>query len=159
MNGFFKFRCTRGNLIRLAAVAAGSFLIFGFVLLPCVVNGPSMLPTYAARGFNFCNTLPMRFRAPRRGEVVIVRLHAGKLLLKRVVAFAGETVEFRDGVLFVNGEKQYEPYVKTASDWKLPPRKVEEDCVYVVGDNRGMEMSYHVFGQVRTRDVIGVPLW
>ena len=81
------------------------------------------------------------------------------LLLKRVVAFEGETVEFRNGDLYINGIRIEEPYVKYACDWNLPPRKVKKDHIYVVGDNRSMPIEQHKFGQVAKDRIYGAPLW
>lgn len=58
------------------------------------------------------------------------------MLLKRVVALEGEEVSFRQGKLLVNGKELEEPYLRHPCEWDLPPRKVEKDSVYVVGDNR-----------------------
>ena len=69
-----------------------------------------------------------------RFEVVAVRF-AGKrvMLLKRIVAFAGETVEFQDGKLYINGREINEPYVTYRSNWNLPERTVKPGKVYVHG--------------------------
>lgn len=92
--------------------------------------------------------------------MVAVRF-AGKrvMLLKRVVAVEDERVEFRDGKLYVDGNEIDEPYVRYPSNWNLPPRRVEKDSVYVVGDNRNIPLENHVFGQTSIKRVIGAPLW
>lgn len=77
------------------------------------------------------------------------------MLLKRVVALPGETVEFRNGFLYVNGNVIEEPYVHHRSDWELPPRTVAPGHVYVVGDNRGTSMARHQFGAVNMDRIIG----
>ncbi len=81
------------------------------------------------------------------------------MLLKRVVALEGETVEFRDGKLFVNGGEIDEPYVRGPYHWNLAPRQVGQDRVYVVGDNRSMPVKSHTFGQVSRQRILGRPLW
>ena len=81
------------------------------------------------------------------------------LLLKRIVAFEGETVEFHNGDLYIDGKLLDEPYVKYVSDWNLPPRKVKKGNVYVVGDNRSMPIEQHQFGQVAKDRIYGAPLW
>jgi len=55
------------------------------------------------------------------------------MLLKRVVATEGQSVEFREGSLFVDGKKVNEPYVSAKSDWNLAPATVKPGHVYVVG--------------------------
>jgi signal peptidase I len=100
------------------------------------------------------------FSEPKRHDVVAVRFAGSKvMLLKRVVAREGEQVEFRDGKLFVDGREIEEPYVHYPCNWNLSPRRIEKDCVYVVGDNRSMPKENHYFGQASTSRIMGVPLW
>ncbi len=77
------------------------------------------------------------------------------MLLKRVVALEGETVEFRQGELYVDGKLIEEPYVRYRSNWQLPPRTIESGHVYVVGDNRGTPMARHKFGEINIDRVVG----
>ena len=77
------------------------------------------------------------------------------MLLKRVVALQGETIEFRNGMLYVNGNSIEEPYVRHRSGWELPLRTVAPGHVYVVGDNRGTPMTQHRFGEVDMNRIVG----
>jgi len=151
---------TRGFFLRLLIVVLTAVLLFTQVLIPLRIEGRSMEPTYRDGGFNFCWRGRYLFSEPRHGDVVVIRFAGrGVMLLKRVVALAGETVEFRDGVLVVDGRAIEEPYVQTASDWRLAPRRVEPGKVYVVGDNRAVPMNQHSFGQVERQRIIGGILW
>lgn len=76
-------------------------------------------------------------------------------MLKRIVALAGETVEFQKGLLYVNGNLLEEPYVQYRSDWQLPPRTIASGHLYVVGDNRGTSMARHQFGEVNINRIVG----
>lgn len=158
--GFLRPDFSRRGLVRLFLIASIAALFFGLVCTPAFISGGSMLPTYPEYGFNFCWKPAFWFSSPRRGQVVIARyLGERVMLLKRVVALAGDTVEFRDGALLVNGVHVHEPYRKSACDWHLPPRTVEPGHVYLVGDNRSMPIDRHKFGQLSIKRVIGVPLW
>ena len=151
---------TRTFAVRLLVVAAGAWLLFGFVLVPFRIQGHSMAPTYRDGGVNFCNKWRFAFTAPERRDVVAIRL-AGEdvMLLKRVVALAGESVAFRDGRLLVDGRAVDEPYVKDPEPWNLAPRTVAPRSVYVVGDNRRVPMAVHMFGQTPLDRIVGGPLW
>ena len=81
------------------------------------------------------------------------------MLLKRVIATEGETVEFKDGHLLVNGKQIPEPYVKGRYHWNLTPRKVKPHQVYLVGDNRSVPIQTHDFGQTDVNRIVGAPLW
>jgi signal peptidase I len=76
-----------------------------------------------------------------------------------VVALEDEQIEFKDGKLYVDGKGMDEPYVRFPCNWNLPSRRVEKDCVYVIGDNRSMSIESHHFGQTSKSRMMGVPLW
>ena len=150
-------RPTPRFLLRAALVAAGAVVLFGFVLLPVALEGRSMEPTYTAPGFSFVRTWS---RDLARGDVVALRWEGRrKMLLKRVLAFEGETVAFSNGVCFVDGAPLDEPYVAYNAGWNLPPRTVAPGCLYVMGDNRSMDPETHVGGEIARRRVVGKPLW
>ena len=77
------------------------------------------------------------------------------MLMKRIVAYGGETVEFRKGILYVDGKAMDEPYVKYRTDWELPPRTIRNNHVYVVGDNRGTSIDRHQFGEINLSRIVG----
>lgn len=153
-------RFTRKYIIRLVCVIIAAYLFFAFLCIPLIIKGASMVPTYPALGFNFCWTPMYMFSQPKRQNVVIVRFVGTKImLLKRIVAFEGETVAFKDGKLYINGSELYEPYVKYPCDWNLPERTVQKGNVYVIGDNRSMPIETHEFGETSIKRIAGGPLW
>ncbi len=156
---FFFPKLTRSFFLRAGAVTAVAVIVFGWLLIPCVIDGASMVPTYPEHGFTFCWRGRYWFSEPKRGDIVIVRYHDRVFYLKRVVALAGDTVEFRNGRLFVNGEARHEPYARYLCDWELAPRTVEPGHCYVVGDNRSQPMDMHRFGSVSLRRIAGAPLF
>ncbi len=160
LKNFLFPKITLKYFIRVLLVAVIAYVVFGHVCIPMRLNGSSMEPVYHDGGINFCWTPSYWFENPERGDVVMVRLSGKKIMfLKRIVALAGETVEFRDGKILINGKLLNEPYVRFPCDWNLPPRKVEAGAVYVVGDNRDMGIDNHVFGQTSAVRIMGTPLW
>jgi signal peptidase I len=157
---FFFPSLTPKFLIRASLVALFAYLFFGYLCIPFTIQGVSMEPTYHHGGVNFCWRLRTLFLEPKKFDVVAVRFAGSRvMLLKRVVAREDEQVEFRDGKLFINGKEIEEPYVRYPCNWNLPLRRVEKDCVYVVGDNRSMPIENHHFGQASKSRLMGVPLW
>ena len=160
LKSFLAPRLSCAFLLHAGVVACAVFALGRWALRPMVVEGASMEPTYARRGFNFGNLLAFRRRPPRRGEVVLLRYGGQRwYLLKRVLAFAGETVEFRGGICFVEGRALDEPYVKKNAGWNVPPRKVAPGHVYVMGDNRSVPFETHVGGEIAVTRIAGRPLW
>ena len=143
------------TLLRMSCVAVAAVVIFGFVLRPCFVNGESMLPTYGKSGLVFCNLLRYRFAPPRRSDVVVISYFGRKYLLKRVIAFAGETVEFRKGRVFVDGAELVEEYVHFRGKWDFGPLTVAPGNCFVVGDNRAQAVDGHLFGEVSMERIAG----
>jgi len=153
-------RITASFVLRALAVAVGAYLCFSYVCIPFRVDGRSMEPTYHDGSFNFCWTLGYAFSEPRHHDVVTVRFAGRKImLLKRIVAVGGDSVEFRNGALLVNGEETREPYVRYPCDWNLSRRDVAPGHVYVVGDNRSGPIVQHYFGQTPVGRIVGTPLW
>ena len=146
--------------IRSGITAGVTILVCLFILRPMVINGGSMMPTYPSKGFTFGFLPYFKIYAPQRKQVVILK-HAGfnTFLLKRVLAFPGETVEIHHGVLFVNGKEVDEPYVKYPCDWNLPRREVPHGKIFVLGDNRSMPIQNHMGGMIDRDRLAGVPIW
>lgn len=147
-------------LFRACILAAAAFVCFTRILVPFRIDGHSMDPTYTNGSFNFCNRMKYFFSEPARHDVVAIRYTGTRImLLKRILALEGETLEFRSGQLFVDGKYIPEPYIVVPYDWELAPRKVEPGHVYVVGDNRRVPMLTHDFGQTPITRIVGTPLW
>ncbi len=146
--------------LRVGLVALVAYLFFGHVCAPMRARGGSMEPTCRDGSFIFILKAAYLFSAPHRGDIVAIRMAGERvMMLKRVVALEGQTVEFRQGALLVDGRELDEPYVKLRGDWELPPRKVDPGNLYVVGDNRAMPIDAQIFGQTETRRLAGKLLW
>ncbi|HEY8347290.1 MAG TPA: signal peptidase I [Symbiobacteriaceae bacterium] len=135
----------------LAVALLVALLIRGFVVQVYLVEGESMEPTLHSNERLLVNKLVYRFRDPLPGEIVVLRNPVqGRDLIKRVVAVAGETVEVRDGVVYINGKPLEEPYKNTLyTDYPdTPPVVVPEGTIYVMGDNRGRSYDSRMMGPV-----------
>lgn len=155
-----KRRDWRVICIRIGIIAAATVLTCLFILRPMVINGGSMMPTYSSRGFTFAFLPYFKLYDPQRQQVVILS-HAGfnTFLLKRVLAFPGETVAIHNGVLYINGNALEEPYVKYECNWNLSPREVPKGKIFVLGDNRSMPIREHVGGMIDRDRLAGIPIW
>lgn len=144
--------------IRIAVTVVLCFVLFKHVLLPIRVDGPSMFPTYRESSVNFINRMAFLMREPRRFDVVAVR-YTGQsiMLMKRIIAMPGETIEFVDGRAVVNGRFLDEPYLKLDCDWNFRPEhyQLRENEYYVVGDNRSMPSENHTQGVARRERIVG----
>lgn len=146
------------TFIRIMVLVVTCLIVFKFILLPIRVDGPSMLPTYRETSVNFVNCLAYRNHEPRRGDVVAVR-YSGRsiMLMKRIVALPGETIEFMNGRILIDGRFLDEPYLKYECDWTAQPEpaRLRDDEYYVVGDNRSMPFEDHKQGAARRERIVG----
>jgi signal peptidase I len=77
--------------------------------------------------------------------------------IKRVIGLPGDTVEGRDGSVFVNDVRLDEPYLKRP---ELPirpfgPVEVPANSLFVMGDNRRASQDSRFFGPIPVDDVVG----
>jgi signal peptidase I len=136
----------RLTLLRLAVWFGVVMLVFHILLVPMIVVGNSMRPTYADGEVNFVNRWPYSARPPQRGDVVSIQVAPGVLYLKRIIGLPNERVAVRRGRLFINGRALVEPYTRSrmrvrAADWTLGP-----DEYFAIGDNRPITV-YGVIGR------------
>jgi len=94
----------------------------------------------------FMETRLPRVRAPKRGDIIVFKSpQDGRDFIKRCVAVAGDTVEVRAKVLYLNGKPQTEPFVKHQPGLRPPgsdrrdyfgPFVVPPGNLFMMGDNR-----------------------
>ncbi len=122
--------------ILIAVVLA--FFIRYFIVELYMVEGPSMRPTLVNSERLVVNKFIYHFKQPERGDVLVFRYprDPSRDFIKRVIAVAGDTIEIKDGRVFLNGQLQNEPYIleKTRSSYSLAT--VPEGTIFVMGDNR-----------------------
>jgi signal peptidase I len=101
------------------------------------------------------------FHAPERGDIVVFNppRQSDEPYIKRVIAVEGETVEIRDGSVYVDGIELEEPYIAEGITECLndpcEPVTVGEGEVYVLGDNRRNSSDSRSFGPVPIENLIG----
>ena len=97
------------------------------------------------------------FHPPRRGEVIVFKppLDDDREYIKRIIAVPGDTVEIKEGKVYLNGEPLDEPYIKQAIKYTMPPMRVPSERYFVLGDNRNNSSDSHVWGTVPLDNIIG----
>ncbi len=94
---------------------------------------------------------------PRRGDVIVFHYppDPSKDFIKRVIGLPGETVEVRNGGVYINGELMSEPFGPNPGSYSAPPVTLAPEQIYVMGDNRNSSSDSHVWGPVPMSDVVG----
>ena len=170
---------------------AAALLIKTFLLQAFYIPSASMEPTLRGGDRILVEKVSYLFGNPGRGDVVVFEREVGVLppedgsfiedirdgvrdlfgfptggsqdFIKRVMAVEGDTIEARDGVIYVNGEAVDEPYLpEGVTTLDFPPYPVPQGEIYVMGDNRGNSDDSRSFGGFPVDDVIGrafVVIW
>lgn len=153
----------------LVYILAGITLFFVFIIRLVGVSGPSMMPTlqngdYVALLSNFL------MGDLKQGDIIVARKQSfenGEPIVKRVIATEGQTVDLRydeNGVctVYVDGQPLQEDYINEpmleASYTTISfPVKVDEGCIFVMGDNRNhsADSRYERIGQIEKSQVLG----
>jgi len=103
------------------------------------------------------NPVHYLFRAPRRGDVVVFRFpgNPDRDFIKRIIGEPGDTVEVRDGTVYINGGAVDEPYIISKPTYTYGPAEVPPKQYFVLGDNRNNSYDSHVWGFVPQENIIG----
>ena len=114
-------------------------------------------------GVPFTNWHVPLWRTPRRQQVIIFKPPFAPDTpdyVKRVIGLPGDTVDIRDGFVWVNGQRLVENYTlgRTEPYDQKFPFKVPADSYFVMGDNRSNSYDSRFWGPVPRNDIIGTPV-
>lgn len=165
-------RSTR-SAIEWVAVIVGALVVAlvvkTFLIQAFYIPSESMVPALNVGDRVLVNKLSYSTGDIDRGDVVVFARPGGagadgiEDLIKRVVGLPGETVEGRDGRVYIDGEPLDEGYLEPDVETSVfPPYEVPEDHVWVMGDNRGASDDSRRFKGVPVDDVVGrafVVIW
>lgn len=162
----------------LKTVGLSLFLAFGirtFVAEARYIPSGSMLPTLQINDRLFVDKVSYRFSPPERGDIIVFNPTDTLLaenyhdaFIKRIVALPGETVEVKDGRVWIDGkpldEKMYLPqgqetFIEGACGPQPPflngPTQVPSDSYLALGDNRDNSLDGRCWGFVPRDRIIG----
>ncbi|MDY2629458.1 MAG: signal peptidase I [Lachnospiraceae bacterium] len=146
----------RSTIYALITVAAVAVLVATLLLPVLQIYGSSMTPTLVD-GDIVVSLKESDFQK----QDVIAFYYNNKILVKRVIARAGEWVDIdEDGNVYVNGELLDEPYLKDKAlgecDIELP-YQVPEGRLFVMGDHRSVSVDSRstAVGCVSEEQIVG----
>jgi len=147
------------------AVLVG-ILVITFVGQRTIVYGNSMQPTLHTNDQLIVEKLTPRFGHLKYRDIVTIyypeQMEDGRqMLIKRVIATEGQTLEIKDGAVFVNGKQLKEDYINGTSTMAISPEYadlvVPKGYIYVMGDNRepGESKDSRMIGPIELSRVKG----
>jgi signal peptidase I len=129
------------------------FITLEFAFIPVMVRGKGMEPTIRSGSLHVIDALYYHIRFPNRDDIVGIRL-AGKraVYLTRVIGLPGESVEIRDGKIFINGSLAKKVNLPENLNYSTT---VAYDKVFVMGDGIAEEDTDSLLGLVDQERIIG----
>ena len=127
-------------------------LIKRFIITPIRVNGTSMDTTLKDGDIMILNIIDYKLNGLNRFDIVVVN-EGKELIIKRIIGLPGETIEYKDNQLYINGKKIKDSYgSRKTEDFSVT---VPKGKYFVLGDNRTNSMDSRVFGPFSTEQILG----
>lgn len=145
------------TLRRLVLLVIATVVLFGGLFRVVLVRGRSMEPTLNNGEWHLATRWWFDAqRRPSRGDIVVIHRPGGRMFyVKRILGLPGETVEFKNGILLIDGQAVPEPWRSELSDWTMPAIQLGPAEYFVAGDNRAMPMIDHLLGRVSRERLSG----
>ncbi|MCR5222617.1 MAG: signal peptidase I [Lachnospiraceae bacterium] len=120
-----------------------------FLIVNAVIPSASMETTIMTGDRIFGNRLAYLKKDPARGDIVIFKFpdDEKQLFIKRLIGMPGETLQMKDGVVYIDGEALDEPYLATIPYGDYGPITVPEGAYFVMGDNRNNSADSRYWNQ------------
>lgn len=156
MKAFF-----RETLVTLV-LAVAIFFTLQYTVQSFIVVGSSMQPTLHDGQRMLVNKVVYSLHEPERGDVIVFQPPNGTAsdYVKRIIALPGESVEIKDGTVYIHQDDKVFPlnengYIAQPPSYTLTILKVPQDSYFVLGDNRNNSNDSHNKWTVPRQNIIG----
>ncbi len=153
-------------ILTIVVIIVVSILLRTFVFQAYEIPSGSMEDTIMTGDMVFSEKVSYYFDEPDYKDIVTFAdpQLPSRTLIKRVIATEGQTVDLKDGAVYVDGRKLDEPYTDGKQSYPLRnasgvdityPYTVPAGCIWVMGDNRGNSQDSRYFGAIPVDTVTG----
>lgn len=146
------------EIVETVVLALLIFLLIRVVIQNFRIEGYSMEPNLHQGQYLIVNKAVYRWlHEPRRGDIVVFEYPRApdRDFIKRVIGLPGETVEVRDGSVYIDGVLLDEPYLSEPTPGNVAPRTMGPGEYFVLGDNRDNSSDSRSWGPLPRKNIIG----
>ena len=141
------------ELIPYIAIIVLVLLIKQFICTTVIVHGASMEDTLHDKDIMFLDRIGTKITGIKRFDIVVVDTDDSKII-KRVIGLPGETIEYKDNKLYIDGKEIKDNHSdKVTSDFG--PVRLGKDYYYVLGDNRTNSVDSRMIGPIPKSKIMG----
>ncbi len=159
-----KLKALWENLQILVVALVLALLIRAYVAEPRFIPSDSMVPTLQVGDRLVVEKISYRLHPPEFGDVVVfdppLQLQRqgykrDQAFIKRIIGQPGQTIEIKNGKVFVNDQPLQEPYIAESPAYAMSSVVIPEGTFFVMGDNRNNSNDSHVWGFLPKDNIIG----
>lgn len=149
------------EIIDILVLIAAIYALVNLATVRFIVQGVSMEPTFEDSQFLIVSRVNYLLGEPERGDIVVFHFPGDPDddYIKRLIGLPGDTVEFREQQLYINGALHPEPYInEPCRPANCPERSwvMGEGEYFFMGDNRNRSSDSRVFSApVRREHIVG----
>ena len=141
-------------------IAVAVFALLRLTVQSYTVVMSSMEPNFQEGECIMVNKVSYHSSGPQRGDVIVFHppVPSAYPFIKRVIGLPGETVEIRDGQVFINGIPINELYLfpePPQNNKDYGPQELSNDEYLVLGDNRNGSNDSRSWGPIKRDDILG----
>ena len=160
MNNFIK------EWVPYIAIIVIVILVRTYIVTPVIVRGDSMYNTLEDGEVLFLSKISYRLDDIKRFDIVVVEDIDSDLIIKRVIGIPGDSIEYKEGILYINDKEVTEEY----TDFVMEDFDVDSICdltdlecngiipdnyYLVLGDNRKVSADSRVKGLIKEEQILG----
>ncbi len=134
-----------------------ALIIRTFVIQAFWIPSGSMIPTLLPGDRVLVCKFWYAIQPPKRGQIFVFKypVDPKRDFVKRIIGLPGDTLEIRQGTVYLNGEPQKEPYVAFPDAYTMEPVTVPDDSFFAMGDNRPNSQDSRFWGFVPRKNIRG----
>lgn len=145
------------EIVETVVLALLIFLLIRVVIQNFRIEGYSMEPNLHQGQYLIVNKAVYWLHPPERGDIVVFAFPRApdRDFIKRVIGLPGETIEIRNGSVYIDGVLLDEPYLSEPTHGTVPPRTLAPGEYFVLGDNRDNSSDSRSWGPLPQDKIVG----